>query len=159
MEVILRQDYDGLGKAGDTVNVKPGYARNFLIPRQIAMHATKGAQRAVEMERKARERRLERMRGDAETFRDFLSHVELTIRRKVGEAEKLYGSVTSGDVYETLVGRPDVARYLETHDFEIDKRLVLLDEPIKELGTFEVQVKLHRDVFATLKVHVQGEEE
>lgn len=157
MEIILRQDFPSLGKAGDKVRVKDGYARNYLIPRNIAMIPTTGSLRAVEMERKAREMRLARQREAAQALKEFLGHVQLTVRRRAGEEGKLFGSVTNNDVYAALVGRVDVARFLEEKGQSIDKRLVLLDEPIKEIGTFDIQVKLHTDVFATVKVHVEAE--
>jgi large subunit ribosomal protein L9 len=147
MEVILRETVDNLGKRGEVVKVADGYARNYLLPRKLALPATDGNRRHVERERKIVEVREAEEKGQAETIAARLAIVDITIARRVGETEALYGSVTSADI----------AEYLKTKGFEIDRRKLILPEPIKTLGEHDVPLKLHRDVTVPLKVKVVKE--
>lgn len=150
MKIILRKDLETLGKVGEIVNVKNGYARNYLIPRGYAYVATEGAIKALEIEKKRLQKRLEIDRMRAEELANELSQVQLTIPMKVGEEGRLYGSVTPIMIVEKLK---------EDFNYAIDKRQIVLDEPIKSLGIFDVKIKLFQDVFATIKVWVINEEE
>lgn len=144
MKVILRQDFENLGKFGDIVEVKDGYARNFLIPRKIALPATPGNIKMIETEKKQKAFKLERERLIAQQIAERLSKVELTIPMKAGENERLFGSVTA----------QMIANELEKLGFEIERRKILLDEPIKSLGSYEVPIRLHSDISVKLKVNV-----
>ena len=144
MEVILREHVDNLGKRGEIVKVAAGYARNYLLPRKLALPVTEGNRKHVERERKILEVREAQEKTQAEGVASKLRAVEVTIGRKVGETEQLYGSVTSGDI----------ADFLKTKGFDIDRRKLILPEPIKTLGDHDVPLKLHRDVTAVLKVRV-----
>lgn len=150
MKIILRKDLETLGKVGEIVNVKNGYARNYLIPRGYAYVATEGAIKALEIEKKRMQKRLEIDRMRAEELANELSQVQLTIPMKVGEEGRLYGSVTPIMIAEKLK---------EDYNYTIDKRQIVLDEPIKSLGIFDIKIKLFQDVFATIKVWVINEEE
>jgi large subunit ribosomal protein L9 len=150
MKVILRKDLEKLGKVGDIVNVKDGYARNYLIPRGYAYYATEGAIRAIEIEKKRMMKRIEQERARAEEFAQQLRQIQLTIPMKVGEEGKLYGSVNPIIISEYLKNE---------HNIDIDKRQILLDEPIKSLGVFDVKIKLFQDISATIKVWVISDEE
>ncbi len=147
MEVILREHVDHLGRRGEIVKVADGYARNYLLPRKLALPATEANRRWIERERAKLEAREAEERKIAEAIADRIGLLEITIARKVGETEALYGSVTAADIAEAL----------GTRGFEIDRRKVQLGEPIKRLGTFEVPIKLHREVTATVKVTVARE--
>ena len=147
MEVILRETVDNLGKRGEVVKVADGYARNYLLPRKLALPATEGNKKHVERERKIVEVREAEEKGQAETIAARLATVDITIQRRVGETEALYGSVTSADI----------ADYLRTKGFEIDRRKLILPEPIKMLGEHDVPLKLHREVTVPLKVKVVKE--
>ena len=147
MEVILRQHVDNLGNRGDIVKVADGYARNFLLPRKLALPATDGNRKHVERERKIMEAREAEEKGQAEAIASRLSAVDIAIARRVGETEQLYGSVTASDI----------AEYLKGKGFEIDRRKLILPEPIKTLGEHNVPLKLHRDVTLPLKVKVVRE--
>jgi large subunit ribosomal protein L9 len=147
MEVILRETVDNLGKRGEIVKVADGYARNYLLPRKLALLATEGNKKHVERERKIVEVREAEEKGQAEAIAARLAAVDITIPRRVGETEALYGSVTSGDIVE----------YLRTKGFEVDRRKLILPEPIKMLGEHAVPLKLHRDVTVPLKVKVVKE--
>ena|SRR6266849_1577763 len=147
-KVILREDVAHLGKAGEVVKVAPGYARNYLLPRKLALPATPSAMRSFEVEQKSRMKRDMREQAQAAAAASQLSEVTLTIPRKVGENDVLYGSVTSMDLAEALL----------RHKFDIDQRKIVLDEPIKSLGEFTVPIKLHKAVTASLKVIVTKEE-
>ncbi len=144
MEVILREHIDKLGRRGDVVKVADGYARNFLLPRKLALPANEGNKRHVERERKIVEVREAQERQGAEELAARLGALELSFARRVGEGDTLYGSVTSADVAEALAAR----------QFELDKRKIQLPEPLKQLGEFKVPVKLHHDVVAELTVKV-----
>ena len=147
MEVILRTHVDNLGKRGEIVKVADGYARNYLLPRKLALPATEGNKKHVERERKIVEAREAQEKGQAETIAARLSSVEIVIARRVGETDALYGSVTSADI----------AEFLKDKGFEIDRRRLILPEPIKTLGDHNVPLKLHRDVTVPLKVQVVKE--
>ena len=147
MEVILRQHVDNLGKRGEIVKVADGYARNYLLPRKLALPATDGNRKHVERERKIMETREAEEKGQAEAIAARIGLVEISIARRVGDTEQLYGSVTAADI----------ADFLKTKGFEIDRRKLILPEPIKALGEFDVPLKLHRDVTLPLKVRVVKE--
>jgi large subunit ribosomal protein L9 len=147
MEVILREHVDHLGKRGEVVKVADGYARNYLLPRRLALPATAGNKKHVERERRIVEARESQERGLAEALGARLVAIDITIARRVGETEQLYGSVTSGDI----------ADFLKAKGFDVDKRKLILPEAIKAIGDFEVPLKLHRDVTIPLKVQVVKE--
>jgi large subunit ribosomal protein L9 len=147
MEIILREHVEHLGRRGEIVKVADGYARNFLLPRKLALPATAGNKKHVERERKIMEGREAEEKGQAEAVAARLGAVEIRITRRVGDTEQLYGSVTSSDI----------ADYLKAQGFEIDRRRLILPEPIKALGTHDVPLKLHREVTVPLKVQVVRE--
>ena len=147
MEIILREHVDNLGERGEIVKVADGYARNYLLPRKLALLATEGNKKHVERERKIVEARESQERGLAEALAARLAAVEITIARRVGDTEQLYGSVTSGDI----------ADFLKEKGFDVDKRKLILPEAIKAIGDYEVPLKLHRAVSIPLKVHVVKE--
>jgi len=147
MEVILREHVDNLGERGQIVKVADGYARNYLLPRKLALLATDGNKMHVERERKIVEARESQERGLAEALAARLAVVEITIARRVGDTEQLYGSVTSADI----------ADFLKEKGFDVDKRKLILPEPIKAIGAYEVPLKLHRAVSIPLKVQVVKE--
>jgi large subunit ribosomal protein L9 len=148
MEVILREHVDNLGRRGDVVKVAEGYARNYLLPRKLALVVTETNRRQIERERQAAEARDAEERSQAEAVAQRISQLEIEIARRVGENETLYGSVTSADV----------AHALQTKGFEIDKRRIQLPDPIKALGESTIPVKIHRDVVAQLRVKVVAEQ-
>ena len=147
MEVILKEDVAKLGSRGDVVKVAEGYGRNYLIPKKLAIEATAANRAVIEQMKAAAVRRLAREKGDAEALGQQFAGVELSFTRKVGEHDHLFGSVTSADI----------AHELESKGFKIDRRKIQLDEPLKQLGEFNVPVKLHRDVTVPVKVKVQKE--
>jgi large subunit ribosomal protein L9 len=147
MELILREDVDKLGRRGDVVKVTDGYARNFLLPRGLGMPVTAANKAMVEKEKKAHALRLAKEKAEFEALAARISALRYVAPRKVGENDVLYGSVTAGDV----------AEFLKTKGLEIDKRRVLLEEPVKALGEHEVRVRLHPEVHATLKLLVTKE--
>jgi large subunit ribosomal protein L9 len=147
MEVILRDHVEKLGKRGEIVKVSDGYARNYLLPRKLALPATEGNKKHVERERKIMETREAEEKSQADAIASRLSTIDITIARRVGETEQLYGSVTAADI----------AEFLKTKGFEIDRRKLILPEPIKTLGEHDVPLKLHREVTAPLKVKVVRE--
>jgi large subunit ribosomal protein L9 len=149
MEVILKEDVPKLGLAGDVVKVADGYGRNYLLPRKLAIEAT-GANRAVIAQMKAAaERRAAREKGSAEALGKQLETLTLSFQRRSGEHDQLFGSVTSADI----------AKAIEAKGFEIDRRKVMLDEPLKRLGEFQVPIRLHREVTAQIKVVVEKDPE
>ena len=149
MEVILREHVDNLGRRGEIVKVADGYARNYLLPRKLALVATEGNKKQIERERvKFDAKELEEKRV-AEAVADRLKNVDVEISRKVGETEALYGSVTTADIAEALAAK----------GYDIEKRRLHLQEPIKKLGEFEIPVRLHREVTVPLKVRVVAEGE
>lgn len=149
MKVILRKDLVNLGNMGEIVNVRDGYARNYLIPRDYAYYASEVAIKRLDIEKQLRNKRLAQEKVSAEAIASSLSEVQVSIAMKVGEEGKLYGSVTS-----TMV-----AQQLASKGFDIDKRHIVIEEAIKTLGVFDAKVKLHPEVSANIKVWVISEEE
>lgn len=147
MKVILRKNYDQLGKIGDLVEVKNGYARNFLFPRQIAYIATKGNIRALEEEKQQVAKKEVKELDAAKVLSTELEKVSITIPVKVGEEDKIFGSVTSQMISDAL----------KEKSYEIDKRKIDLEEPIKALGIYSVNVKLHNEITAVVKTWVVRE--
>ena len=148
MEVILREEIDNLGRRGDVVKVAPGYARNYLLPKRLAVAANESNKKIVEQEKQAYLRRESKEIGDANDLAKMMATVEVTIAQKAGENDQLFGSVTS----------QDISAALEKAGYTIDRRKVNLAEPIKALGDYRVTVKLHREVTVELPVHVIKEE-
>src|SRR6266536_6152022 len=146
-QVLLREDIDNLGARGEIVRVKAGYARNYLLPRNLAVEATANNVKQIEGERAALVKRETKERSTAEAQAEQLRNLTLKFERKVGEAGVLYGSVTS----------MDVAHALKDQGYEIDRRRIVLREPIKRFGNYTVPVRLHRDVTVELPVSVLGE--
>jgi large subunit ribosomal protein L9 len=144
MEVILREHVDNLGRRGDVVKVAEGYARNYLLPRKLALPVNDNNKRQIDRERKLAEARDTEEKAAAEAIATRLTQLEIDIPRRVGENETLYGSVTS----------QDIAQALKDKGFEIDKRKILLSEPLKALGESTIPVKIHREVTAQVKVKV-----
>ena len=144
MEVILREHIDNLGRRGDVVKVAPGYARNYLLPRKLALAVTEANKRQIERERKVADVREAEEKQQAEALGQRLEAIEIEIARRVGENNTLYGSVTSADI----------AHGLEAKGFQVDKRKITLAEPIKTLGEVTVPLKIHREVTAQVKVKV-----
>ena len=149
MEVILREHVDNLGRRGEVVKVADGYARNYLLPRKLALLATEGNKKQVERERAKFDAKEAEEKGVADAMSQRLGNVELEISRKVGETDALYGSVTTSDIAEALSAK----------GVEIDRRKVQLQEPIKKLGEYDIPIKLHRDVSAKIKLRVIAEGE
>jgi large subunit ribosomal protein L9 len=149
MEVILREHVDNLGRRGEIVKVADGYARNYLLPRKLALLATEGNKKQIERERVKFDAKELEEKKVADAVAERLASVEVEVARKVGETEALYGSVTSGDIADVLHAK----------GFDIDKRKIVLQEPIKKLGEFTIPVKLHRDVTTNVKVRVVAEGE
>lgn len=147
MEVILRDHVDNLGKRGEIVKVADGYARNFLLPRNLALPATDANKQRIARERKIVEARENEERGASEAIADRLAALDLQISRKVGDNDTMYGSVTNADI----------ADLLKEKGFDIDRRKILLPDAIRSLGEIHVPVKLHRDVTAQLKITVVKE--
>jgi large subunit ribosomal protein L9 len=148
MKVILRQNVDTLGKMGEVLTVKNGFARNYLIPRSIAYFATPKALKALEVEKKQFAKVQAKERASAEILAAKITEQQISIKMKVGEEGKLYGSVTTQMIAQELADR----------GFELDKRNILLDQPIKTLGVFDIKIKLHTDVIPNLKIWVINEE-
>jgi len=144
MDVILREDIDKLGARGQVVQVASGYARNFLLPKRLAVAATESNKKIVEQERQSHLRKEAKQKTEAEDLGKLIAGVTVTISQKAGENDQLFGSVTSKDVAEAL----------EQKNFTIDRRKIQLDEPIKQLGEHKVAVRLHRDVTAEITVNV-----
>ena len=147
MKLILREDVDNLGKGGEVVDVKPGYGRNFLLPRGLAVLASSRNVRELEHEKAMASAKAAKLKASAEAVAKRLSDTPVTLKRKVGEQDKLYGSVTAMDVAEALAAR----------GLQIDRRSIDLAEPIKTTGDFEVPVKLHSEVVGKVKVKVEAE--
>ena len=146
-QVLLREDIDNLGVRGEIVRVKSGYARNYLLPRKLAVEATTNNVRQIEGEKAALAKREAKDRSSAELQGDQLRKLTLKFERKVGEAGVLYGSVTS----------MDIAHELKEQGYEIDRRKIVLREPIKRFGTYNVPLRLHREVTVELPISVLGE--
>jgi large subunit ribosomal protein L9 len=148
MEIILREDIDKLGQRGQMVKVAAGYARNYLLPRRLAVAATESNKKIVEQERQAHLRRETKVHADAQELSKLMAAVEITIAQKAGENEQLFGSVTPADI----------AAALEKQGYTIDRKKIQMDEPIKTLGDFKVGVRLYKDVSVEIPVHVVKED-
>jgi large subunit ribosomal protein L9 len=148
MEVILREDIASLGTRGSMVKVAPGYARNFLLPKKMAVIATESNKKIVEQERHAHLRRDAKETSEATELAKLMAAVEVTIAHKAGENDQLFGSVTAADI----------ATAIEKLGYSIDRRKVHLEEPIKKLGDYKATVKLHREVAVEITVHVIKED-
>ena len=149
MEVILRETIDTLGRAGQVVKVSDGYARNYLLPRKLAYPATPGNLKVIEFERQSLIRKDAKQKEEADQLKGMIDQVEIVIRRKVGEQDALYGSVTNSDVADEL----------EKKGFQIEKRKIHMEDHIKKLGEFEIPIRLFKDVTATVKLKVEAEPE
>jgi large subunit ribosomal protein L9 len=149
MEVILREHVENLGRRGEIVKVAAGYARNYLLPRKLALLATAGNRQRIDRERSTFEAKEAEDRKIAEAMAARMAGVEVEIARRVGETEALYGSVTTSDIAEALSAK----------GFELDRRKIQLQEPIKRLGEFDIPIRLDREVTATVKVKVVAEGE
>jgi large subunit ribosomal protein L9 len=147
MKLILREDVENLGRGGDVVDVKPGYGRNFLLPRGLAVTANPKNLRDIEHQKSVASAKAAKVKASATAIAKRLSETPVTLKRKVGEQEKLFGSVTALDIAEALAAR----------GLQLDRRSIELAEPIKTLGEFEVSVKLHHDVVGKAKVKVEAE--
>ena len=147
MEVILREHVDNLGKRGEIVKVADGYARNYLLPRKLALLATEGNKKQIERERAKFDVKEAEEKKVAEALAARVGAVDVQIARRVGENDVLFGSVTAADI----------ASALDAKGFEVDRRKLQLAEPIKKLGEYDVPLKLHREVAATVKVKVVAE--
>ena len=148
MEVILREDIEKLGHRGEVVKVAPGYARNFLLPKKLAVAATSANKKIVEQERDAYLRREAKAKGEAEDLGRMLSSVVITITQRAGEEGHLFGSVTAKDIADAL----------ERQNYTIDRRKIQLDDPIKNTGEYKVPVRLHREVTTEIAVNVVAEQ-
>jgi large subunit ribosomal protein L9 len=147
MEVILKEDVEKLGHRGEIVKVAEGYGRNFLLPRKLAIEASRANKAVIEQMKAAAVRKSAKEKTSAEALAQQLNDVQLTFERKVGEKDHLFGSVTSADV----------ASSLEAKGFNVDRRKIHLEDPLKSLGEFHVPIKLHREVTAHVKVTVSRE--
>ena len=147
MKIILKEDFESLGKVGEVVEVKAGFARNFLIPKQVALQATPQNLRVFEQEKARNKIKLSKDKRDAQLLAEQLKEVSLTANVQVGEEDKIFGAVTSQNISELLSSK----------GFEIDKRKIQLEDPLKALGVFEVPIKLHTEVEAKIKVWVVKE--
>ena len=148
MEIILREDIDKLGARGQVVKVAAGYARNYLLPKRLAVAATEANKKIVEQERQAHLRREAKLKGEAEDLAKIVGAATVTIAQKAGENDQLFGSVTAKDIAEAL----------EKQNYTIDRRKIQLDEPIRQLGEYKVTVRLHREVPVEITVRVVKEE-
>ena len=148
MKIILKNDVKHLGSYGDEVEVADGYGRNYLVPKGLALQATAKNKSIIAQKKKVILARLEKEREEAESVVNKLLAEDICFKRKVGENEKIFGSVTS----------QDIAEFLNAKGFKIDKRKILLDDPIKSLGFFQVSIKVHQNVPCTLNVKVDKEE-
>jgi large subunit ribosomal protein L9 len=147
MEVILREDVDKVGNRGSVVKVADGYARNYLLPKRLAVPATNANKKIVEQEREAYLRREAKAKGDAEQLGQIMAGIVVTFHQKVGENNQLFGSVTAKDIADAL----------EAQKYHIERRKIDLDAPIRTLGEHQVNVRLHRDVTIPIKVIVEPE--
>ncbi|HTS77407.1 MAG TPA: 50S ribosomal protein L9 [Bryobacteraceae bacterium] len=148
MEIILREDIEKLGTRGQVVKVAAGYARNYLLPRRLAVQATEANKKIVEQERQAHLRKEAKLQADASDLAKLVGSIELTIAQKAGDNDQLFGSVTASDIVVAL----------EKQGYSIDRRKVHLEEPIKTLGDFKVALRLHKEVSVDVPVHVVREE-
>jgi large subunit ribosomal protein L9 len=148
MEIILREDVENLGSRGQLVKVAPGYARNFLLPKKLGVAATDSNRKIVEQERQAHLRKDAKLKSEAEDLAKLLGAVTVSIARKAGESDQLFGSVTAGDVADALAAQKYV----------IERRKIQMDEPIKTLGEHKVTVRTHKEVSVEITVNVTREE-
>ena len=148
MEVILREDIDNLGSRGQVVKVAPGYARNFLLPKRMAVAATEANKKIVEQERQAHLRKEAKLQSEAQDLAKIMTGATVRIEQKAGENDQLFGSVTSKDIAEALAAQ----------NYNIDRRRILLEDPIRQLGEYKVTVRLHKDVTVEVTVVVAKEE-
>ncbi len=144
MRVILKQEVTNLGDAGDIVNVRPGYGRNFLIPRGLAIPATEGSIHQVEHQKRVADAIRRKNLAQAKELQGRLEGTAVSIRRETGEDDRLFGAVTNRDIADAL----------QNEGIEVDRRAIVLDDPIKNIGLFTVPVRLHRDVTASVRVYV-----
>ena len=147
MEVILREHVDNLGRRGDVVKVAEGYARNYLLPRKLALPVTIASRRQIDRDREKAEARDAEEKAAADALAARMGEADITIKRRVGDNQTMYGSVTSADIAQAMAAK----------GFEVDKRKITLSEAIKSLGEHAVPVKIHRDVTATVKIKVAAE--
>ncbi len=145
MEIILRTNMDNLGALGQVVDVKPGYGRNYLIPQGLAMLATPANKKRFDLERKKLQEKLDAVRFAAQEMADKISAVALRIPVRVGEGDRLYGSVTSGNIADLLQ---------TAHGLDVDKKIILLSEPLRALGEYTIEVRVYQDIRAQLQVAV-----
>jgi large subunit ribosomal protein L9 len=148
MEIILKEDVQGLGRALELVKVKTGYAHNFLFPRNLAVLATPVAKRALAAERAKAEERYRQEKAQIQVLADKMKDTSLTIAAKVSEGEKLYGSIQAGDISSKL----------KEAGYDVDKRFVLLAEPIKQLGMYTIKIQLHKEVETKIKLWIISDE-
>jgi large subunit ribosomal protein L9 len=148
MEIILREDVEKLGTRGEVVKVAAGYARNFLLPKKLAVPATDSNRKIVEQERQAHLRKEAKLVGEAQELAKLMGSVSVTIARKAGENDQLFGSVTAADISDALTAQ----------NYSVERRKIHLDEPIRTLGEHKVTVRLHRDVTTEVTVNVTREE-
>lgn len=148
MQIILQEDVEKLGTRGQLVDVAEGYARNFLLPRKLGLEATPGNMKRLEKMRAAFAKKTAVEKDSAQKLAELLAGVSLTLSRKAGDNDQLFGSVTSGDITEAL----------KAQGYEIEKRKIVLADPIKLVGEYEIPVKLHREVSANVKLAVKKEE-
>lgn len=148
MEVILREDVDKVGARGSVVKVADGYARNFLLPKRLAVPATGSNKKIVEQEREAHLRREAKLKSESEDLAKLMSNVTVAIRQRAGENNQLFGSVTAKDIADAL----------EAQKYRVDRRKIQLDEPIRTLGEHKVELRLHRDVTTEITVIVEAEQ-
>ena len=148
MEIILREDVEHLGARGEVVKVAAGYARNFLLPKRLAVPATDANKKIVEQERQAHLRKEAKLVGEAQDLGKMLGAVTVTISRKAGENDQLFGSVTAADISDALTAQ----------HYNVERRKIHLEEPIRTLGEHKVQVRLHREVTTEITVNVTREE-
>jgi large subunit ribosomal protein L9 len=148
MQIILQEDVEKLGTRGQVVEVAAGYARNFLLPRKLALEASPGNMKRLERMRATFAKKEASEKGDAQKLAELLAGVSLEFARKAGESDQLFGSVTSADISEALAAK----------GFTIDKRKITLAEPIKVVGEYEIPIKLHREITASVKLTVKKEE-
>jgi large subunit ribosomal protein L9 len=150
MKLILRRDVAELGKSGQVVNVADGYARNFLLPRKLAIQADAGALAAIDQKKKILEVKGEKLAAEAQEMAEKINNLQVKVTGKAGSGTKLYGSITSQEIADALMAQ---------HNVKVDKRTIHITDPIKSMGTFEVPIKLHHDVTATIHVEVAAQSE
>src|SRR5271155_875469 len=148
MQIILQEDVEKLGTRGQVVEVKAGYARNFLLPRKLALEASAGNMKRLEKMRATFAKKEATEKGDAQKLAELLAPVSLELTRKAGDNDQLFGSVTTADISEALAAK----------GFTIDKKKITLAEPIKVVGEYDIPIKLHREITATVKLAVKKEQ-